>query len=199
MLDKTSCWQDVPILCIDTETSGFPWKGGRAVEISMIVFQGREVVEHFTTYINPGHPIPADVTRIHGITDDMVAGAPRFHDIEDRVVDLLSRGMPWVMHNAAFDTEVLSREIPGERWPVGIPVLCTLEYARKHGYRGRAKLQDLKTTFSLPDPGDAHGAFPDAWLTGHLARTMVHGEVFSTLTGYSEQYRFRAITDPPEV
>ena len=61
---------------IDVETTGFrPW-ADRIVEVACVLLDGCRVAGRWSTLVNPGMPIPAEATAVHGITDGMVAAAP---------------------------------------------------------------------------------------------------------------------------
>ena len=67
-------------------------------------------IETKTTLVRPPVHIPAEVSKIHGITDDMVKGSPRFSEIADEMVEDL-QGLTWVGQNTAFDLGVLYHEL----------------------------------------------------------------------------------------
>jgi DNA polymerase-3 subunit epsilon len=101
----------LPVLVLDLETTGLDVERDRVVSIGAVCAAGTTVFRADTldVLVDPGRPIPARSTAIHGITDVMVAGAPRFAEawpalaamIRDRVV---------VGHNIAFDLAVLRAE-----------------------------------------------------------------------------------------
>jgi|GEM_PF-756460 DNA polymerase III, epsilon subunit and related 3''-5'' exonucleases len=87
---------------LDTETTGLRLDDGAAlVEVAVVDDDGTVLLN---TLVNPGRPIPAAATAIHGITDDMVADAPSATEVVARVLDL-SRGRTVVIYNAAFDIQ----------------------------------------------------------------------------------------------
>ncbi len=87
-------------LYLDTETTGLdPAAGAELVEVAIIDDDGAVLMN---TLVNPGRPIPAAVTAIHGITDDMVIGAPAADEIRRQVLDLVA-GADVVIYNAPFD------------------------------------------------------------------------------------------------
>ena len=93
-------------VAFDTETTGCASATGRMVEIGAVRFRldGTEL-DRFTRLINPLRPIPATVTRIHGITDAMVRGCPTEADVLPEFVEFLGDpGRTVAMaHNAPFD------------------------------------------------------------------------------------------------
>ena len=93
------------------ETTGFdPRTGDRLIEVGCIEIEdllptGRT----FHRFVNPERSIPADAIRVHGITDDKVRDAPKFHAI---VVDLMEfiGDAPVIAHNAQFDRNFIDHE-----------------------------------------------------------------------------------------
>ena len=65
----------------DLETTGVSWEKDEVVEISAVKVQGGEVVDEFSTLVNPGIPIPFYASEVNGITDDMVADSPCFDKV----------------------------------------------------------------------------------------------------------------------
>ncbi len=91
-------------LILDTETTDLD---GLIVQIAVIDIEGNVL---FDTLINPGTPIPAEATKIHGITDEMVADAPTFASIEPALRALLI-GRRVAGYNVNFDWGILHNEL----------------------------------------------------------------------------------------
>ncbi|MCX5786657.1 MAG: 3'-5' exonuclease [Elusimicrobia bacterium] len=117
---------------IDVETTGLSPDSARVCEVALIGFKGDARVNHFSSLVNPGGPIPHTASRINGITDDMVRSSPVFEDVAPKLLDLLE-GSVIVAHNAPFDTNFLKMEFSrvGLKFP-DLLVVDTLEIARGH-------------------------------------------------------------------
>lgn len=78
------------ILFLDIETTGLESSVHRIVEISLVLYSMEgEVIDKFTTLVNPGMTIPDAVIEIHGITNEIVADAPHFSDIANLVYKMI--------------------------------------------------------------------------------------------------------------
>lgn len=126
--------RDLHVVVLDTETTGLkPSDGARIIELAMVrLAPGGDVVEQWSTLLDPGTPIPPATTEIHGLSDGDLVGAPRFADIADAVTARL-RGCVVAGHNVGFDWGFLRNEyqLAGLDAPV-VPLVDTLEGARKH-------------------------------------------------------------------
>ena len=118
---------------IDVETTGLSPDSARVCEVALIGFKGAARVNHFSSLINPGGPIPPTASRINGITDEMVRSSPSFGDVAPKLLDLLE-GSVIVAHNAPFDINFLKMELSrvGLKFPEHLQVVDTLEIARGH-------------------------------------------------------------------
>jgi len=117
---------------LDVETTGLDPAADRIVEIAVLSSRGRRILGQYHTLVNPGRPIPIEVQKLHGITDDMVEFSPRFAEVADRVSAMLE-GTVLVSHNAPFDTGFLEAEFQRAGKALQrLPVLDTLALARRH-------------------------------------------------------------------
>jgi DNA polymerase-3 subunit epsilon len=100
-----------PLITFDLETTGLNPKTDRIVEISIIKkFPGRKKSIIKTRKINPGRPIPALVSKIHGIHDKDVKNEPYFNDVAESLAELI-KGCDFVGYNSnRFDVPFLLAE-----------------------------------------------------------------------------------------
>ena len=96
---------DPATVILDTETTGLH-DAARIVDIAVTTATGETLLD---TLVNPGEPIPADATAIHGITDDMVAAAPTFANIAGGLLEVL-KGRRVIIYNAQYDMARLAHE-----------------------------------------------------------------------------------------
>jgi len=122
---------DLPFAVVDVETTGMRARGDdRVTEVAVVHVDGERITVAFESLVNPGRPIPAFITRLTGIDDAMVAGAPRFEEVADRVLASLT-GRVFVAHNARFDLSFLRAELE-RACDVAFrpPLLCTVRLSR---------------------------------------------------------------------
>jgi DNA polymerase-3 subunit epsilon len=100
----------IPLVSIDTETTGRDPALDRIVEIACVVSQGAEVLSRHSWLVNPGRPIPQEASDVHGIQDEQVRDKPPFSNIVGELFAVLRRGVP-VAYNAEFDKQFLLAEL----------------------------------------------------------------------------------------
>ena len=125
---------ETTFVVLDLETSGASPKTGSAItEIGAIKVRGGEVLGTFQTFINPGTPLPSFITDLTGITDLMLADAPKIETILPLLLEFLGseKSTVFVAHNAPFDLSFLkaSATLHGYAWP-NFRVIDTVKAAR---------------------------------------------------------------------
>ncbi|MBK9108061.1 MAG: GIY-YIG nuclease family protein [Saprospiraceae bacterium] len=115
---------------IDIETTGGLARRDKITEIGIIVFQNGEVVDQYTSLINPERSIPPEITRITGITNEMVEDAPKFYEIAKEVI-LKTQDCIFVAHNVHFDYGFIKEEFHQLGFSFSLKKLCTLQLSRK--------------------------------------------------------------------
>ena len=91
-----------PYAVIDIETTGGRAGTHKITEIGIVKMIGSEVVDQWQSLINPQRRIPAMITQLTGISNDMVADAPLFADIADEL-EAFTENCIFVAHNVNFD------------------------------------------------------------------------------------------------
>lgn len=123
------------LVFVDLETTGGNAARHRITEIGIVRVQKGEAVEEWSSLVNPECPIPAYIERFTGISNEMVAQAPRFADIAPLVLEKLrSSGAPapiFVAHNARFDYSFLRAEFRRLDMDFSAKVMCTVKLSRR--------------------------------------------------------------------
>ncbi len=146
---------------IDTETTGMHPSYARVIDIGIIRVENGAVVKRYETLVNPGEPLPRIITRLTGITDAMLVGAPAFADVALEVEKMLA-GSVFVAHNAAFDYGFIKHEFSraGIEWSADS--LCTVLLSRQLFPRERSHSLDAIIERYGIGTDERHRALPDA-------------------------------------
>lgn len=115
---------------VDIETTGSYAAANGITEISVHVFDGQKVVEQFETLINPGQPIPYYIQNMTGITDKLVATAPRFEEVAEKIYNILHDKI-FVAHNVSFDYSFVKSHLKQSGFDLNTKKLCTVRMSRK--------------------------------------------------------------------
>src|SRR5579862_7079328 len=115
---------------IDVETTGGSPMSDRIIEIAIFVFDGEKITDSFSTLLNPRRPIDPYVTRLTGITPEMVSEAPSFEDVHQKLLELTHENI-FVAHNVKFDFGMLRQEFKRMGIDFNRKQLDTVNLARK--------------------------------------------------------------------
>lgn len=115
---------------IDIETTGSAHLGGKITEIAIVISDGKKVLNTYETLINPESKIPYFISKLTGIDDKMVAGAPKFYEVAKEVLRL-TEGKVFVAHNASFDYGFFKKEFKDLGFEYERKTICTVKTARK--------------------------------------------------------------------
>lgn len=157
---------------IDVETTGGAARYERITEIAIVLHDGEKVVDTFSTLLNPEKSIPWQITQITGITDEMVAQAPKFYEVAKQIVQL-TEGKIFVAHNVSFDYAFVREEFLRLGYEFQRRQLCTVRLARKV-FPGLPSysLSNLKKHFSI-HAEKSHRALDDTLATTRLFELML--------------------------
>ncbi|MBU3656839.1 MAG: ethanolamine utilization protein [Rhodocyclaceae bacterium] len=147
---------------VDLETTGATASQDRITEIGIILVD-ESGVQEWSSLVNPETRISGFIESLTGISNEMVAEAPRFCDLASRVYKMLE-GRLFVAHNARFDYAFLKQSFLREGIDFSAKTLCTVKLSRRL-YPGHPKhnLDTLIERHSLKVSG-RHRALADAQL-----------------------------------
>jgi ATP-dependent DNA helicase DinG len=144
---------------VDIETTGYDPNRDHIIEIAAAIMQGPEIVGTFSALVDPLVPIPSEITKLTGITDEMIAGQSSVEAAVFRLVEFIG-GRDIVAHNAAFDRSFIER-VAGRSALRG-SWLDSLQVVRVGLPRLRShRLADLAEAFGVSPEEPAHRAMPD--------------------------------------
>lgn len=170
---KTRLSEPTRTLIVDTETTGILSKNPdtEICQITIVNVHGRPVLNML---VKPNGPIPLEVTKIHGIDQQMVLQSPTFPQIAEILCDIME-GKHIVAYNAAFDIHLIVHLLTkyGFTPPEFETSCCMEEYSKWCGewssHKNDWKWQKLpKLAY-----GSAHDSFTDALSTLLLMKKMV--------------------------
>ena len=113
----------------DIETTGLYPAKDRITEIGAVKIENGKISDKFSTFVNPGIPIPEFITKLTGITDEMVADAPDTASALGSFIEFTG-GLPVVAHNASFDTGFIKHHARLNNMAFGNTILDTLQLSR---------------------------------------------------------------------
>lgn len=169
-LGAEMAFNDLPIVAIDTETTGRDAGTDRVVEIACVVWRDGAVVARHDWLVNPGIPIPKEAFDVHGIGDDDVRDKPPFSAVAKDVLAVLEGCVP-LAYNAEFDRNFLFAELErAEALTGSLPPACRrgvdwidpLIWARElQKYEKGKSLGEVSARLGIPI-AQAHRAADDA-------------------------------------
>ncbi len=115
---------------VDIETTGNSYKYGQITEIAVFQHNGIEITDSFHTLIKPDMDIPYFITRLTGISNEMVQNAPKFYEVAKQIVEYTA-GRTFVAHNVHFDYRFLREEYKRLGYEFFRKTLCTVQLSRK--------------------------------------------------------------------
>ena len=115
---------------LDIETTGGSPKNERITEIAIYIHDGAKVIKEYSTLINPEKNIPYFITGLTGITNEMVAEAPKFFEIAKDIVEITEDCIV-VGHNVNFDYSFIQSEFKQLGFEFFRKNLCTVKLSRK--------------------------------------------------------------------
>lgn len=158
-----------PVVFVDIETTGGSYKNSRVLEVAAIRYENGEVVQEFSTLINPEAYIPRSITTLTGIREIDIVDAPKFEDIADELFEILN-GAVFVAHNVRFDYSFLKNEFAYVGINFSPKLLCTVRLSRAlYSYEKGHSLAKLIERHNIPVLA-RHRALDDARAILHFSQ-----------------------------
>ena len=114
---------------VDIETTGGFASANDITEIAIVLHDGQQVTEVYETLIKPSVPIPYFIQSLTGIHSAMVAEAPVFEEVAEKIFEKL-RGRIFVAHNVNFDYSFVKHHLSKAGLDLTVPKLCTVRLSR---------------------------------------------------------------------
>lgn len=153
----------------DIETTGFSSQNDRIIEIGAVKLQDGEVVDRFSTFVDPEVPVPYKITELTGIRDSMVMGQPKIREVIPKFLEFIGDSI-LVAHNAYFDVGFIRKNAGDIGLGFNNPIVDTVPMAR-FLYRElkRHKLDVIAKHLGI-NMGSHHRAVDDAMTTVEILK-----------------------------
>ena len=161
---------------IDLETTGLNPKRDRIIEIGAIRVEQGQIVEEFSTFVDPGRKLEDRITELTGIRDEDLKDAPQLDEVFPKLLEFMGE-LPLLGHSILFDYSFLKKAAVDRKISFERSAVDTLQIARKYLQElPHRNLGYLCQYYEIPH--QAHRALEDAKATDRLFRKLV--ELFYT-------------------
>ncbi|MFV0364163.1 MAG: PolC-type DNA polymerase III [Suipraeoptans sp.] len=120
---------DDTYVVFDIETTGFSAISDKIIEIGAVKVVGGEIVDNFSSFVNPRVPIPFKITQLTSITDQMVMSAESIEEVLPKFLNFVGDAA-LVAHNAGFDVGFIEQNMRYQEIEGQFTVLDTIALAR---------------------------------------------------------------------
>ncbi len=157
----------------DLETTGLSPLSCAITEIGAVIYKNGEILNTFSTFVDPGHPIPENIVSITGITDEMVKGAPTPAEAVKDFLDFCGDRV-LIAHNASFDTGFIRKVCEDNGYPFKNTYLDTVALSRYVNPDLKRHKLDTITEYYHLEKFNHHRATDDAEALGRIFTCMCH-------------------------
>lgn len=174
-------WHELDLIVIDFETTGLSPENDMPIELGAVLVRGGKIEQEFSSFIDPGREVPEFITKLTGITDEMVKGAPMARECFDMLLEAMPYGEAQpVAYNAPFDKpwwfkhlRATSKQIPllNPEWIWLDPLVMVKHLDRFVPGKGRHKLEVTAMRRGI-EVETAHRALGDCRMTARLIDNM---------------------------
>lgn len=161
------------VAVLDIETTGYDPERDRIIEVAAAIMRGPEIVDRYSSLVDPLVPVPVEITKLTGIDDAMLTGAPCAEHVVAELAEFVG-ARDIVAHNGAFDRSFIERVggrgvLPGTWLDSLVLVRLGLPRLRSH------RLPDLGAAFAPGAAAHAHRAPDDVEALCHVWRVALTG------------------------
>ena len=150
-----------PLVFLDIETTGANARRSRITEIGAIRVEDGVIVKKYSQLVNPETPVPRFITKLTGITNEMVWDAPTFRGIVDELELVLSDAI-FIAHNVNFDYGFIKEEFRRIGYVFNMDRACTVRLSRKLYPQHRSHALDRIIERLGVNVKNRHRAYDDA-------------------------------------
>jgi ATP-dependent DNA helicase DinG len=152
------------IVSIDLETTGLDAANAKIIEVGAVKFHDHEIIDTYSTLVDPESPIPAKITAITGIQTENMRGAPKLNEVIPRLKQFVGSA-PVLGHNVDFDLAFLQKQgVLSDNLSIDTYEMASVLLPTAPRYNLNALMQWLK----LMPEGDYHRALADALATARV-------------------------------
>jgi DNA polymerase III subunit epsilon len=113
----------------DIETTGGTLNSNKITEIAIFKHNGIEVIDEYSTLVNPKINIPDFIINLTGIDNSMVVNAPTFNQVAKKILEF-TKDCIFVAHNVSFDYGIIKNEFKNLGYEFNLPRICTVQASR---------------------------------------------------------------------
>ena len=134
---------DTTFLVCDVETTGMSYSNNRITEVAFIKIKNGEICDRYTTLLNPQQHIPYEITRLTGISNDLVKDKPTFDEVAADIIEFIKKdediqgtdlsNIVFTGHNVSFDFNFLASSFHryDPLFNLNLKRVCTCKLARR--------------------------------------------------------------------
>ncbi len=173
-----------PLVFLDIETTGGSARYSRITEIGALRVENNKIVAKFQQLINPEEKVPSFITRLTGISDNMLWDAPTFRGIADDL-ELFLDGALFIAHNVNFDYSFIKMEFARIGYKFNMDRACSAKLSKRLYPEHRSHALDRIIERMELEVKNRHRAYDDAeviWKFFNQELKLREFELFSTIT-----------------
>jgi len=193
-LDVGSGIGSFPIVVFDFETTGLDSRADEIIEVGAIKLVDFKPVAQMSSLIKPAQVLPDLVTKISGITADMLEGQPSMAEVMPKFLEFISGSM-LVAHNADFDMAFLSAACAKMGYLLSWPCVCTLKMARSFLPQLESKNLDTLAKYYDLEFESRHRSIGDVKVTSAVLQNLLTNEGKELLRTWGDLQPFAVVKE----